>query len=133
MKKSGLVVLFFLVSLLSCRYDHADDPKLFPPKCDSLHPSYTNCVQPLLQARCYSCHSDVVSAYGSNGFDMQNFTSLKNYLQTMHYRGDSIYGSKFEAVIEQRILVIPMPPTGKLPQGDINIMERWIDAGAPAN
>ena len=36
-------------------------------------------------------------------------------------------------VIEQSQGVVRMPPTGKIPQNDISLVNSWILAGAPEN
>ncbi|HEU4716492.1 MAG TPA: hypothetical protein VFU15_01610 [Bacteroidia bacterium] len=132
MLKKVLPFVFTLLLIASCRYDHVPDIAAVPPGCDTLHPSYHNCVVPILKANCYSCHSDSASNHGQSTFDMEDFTLFKNELN-LSYQGDTTYGSKFMAIIGQRPLIIHMPPTGKLPQQDINTIQRWVTARAPEN
>jgi hypothetical protein len=125
----------FIFLLPWCMVSCTKDKALAPVQsvvCDTVQPGYARCIQPILKAYCYVCHSDSASAGGSTAFDIENFGSLKTYLM-LYYHNDSIYGSKFMHVIEQTQGVIYMPPTGKLPANDIALLQAWINTGAPQN
>ncbi len=119
-------------TLFSCAKDKALPPVVTDMACDSVNPSYRTCIQPLFKMECYACHSDSASENGTIAFDLENYSALKTYLN-YYYRGDSIYGSKFMSVIGQRIGVIHMPPSGPIPPSDINLIQAWVNNGAPDN
>ena len=102
--------------------------------CDTINISYVCTIKPILGSNCYSCHSSSASDSGKVALDLENFSSLKNYLK-LFYRNDSIYGSKFYHVIMQAQLVIPMPPApqAKLSDTDIRFIKKWLNSGAPEN
>ena len=131
---AGAFVIVFIAccTLYSCAKDKALPPVVVPPTCDSLNPSYTTCIQPIFKDWCYACHSDSASVNGTIAFDMENFNSLKTYLN-YYYRGDSIYGSKFMAIISHKLGVIPMPPSGNVPQSNIDLIQAWVNKGALSN
>ncbi|MBS1508025.1 MAG: hypothetical protein JSS79_15395 [Bacteroidetes bacterium] len=125
---------FFLVGLLlfSCQYDHLyKTPAGNRHGCDSVNVTYTKSVKPIFINNCYSCHSTAVTS-ATNGFDMENFASLKDYL-TISYAGDGIYGSKFSHAIHQQGYLLYMPPTYKLNNCELGTIDKWIKAGAPNN
>ncbi|HWB63861.1 MAG TPA: hypothetical protein VG603_10150, partial [Chitinophagales bacterium] len=78
------------------------------------------------------CHSDSASANGANGFDIENFSQLKAYLDN-YYRNDSVYGSKFMATLTGQLYIVHMPPNGGLPTTDVMLLQNWVKLGAPAN
>ena len=130
LKPASIVIALVYLFIISCTNDKGI-PLPFINKpiqgCDSSNISYSAAVQPILKNNCYSCHS---TASGSGGLDLENFSSLKNYLEYF-YRNDSIYGSKFSHIINQKGSVLYMPPTGKLNDCDLLIINKWIRVGAP--
>ena len=124
-----LLFLPLLLTFSSCRNDKANFPQPVSG-CDSIHVSYHNDIQPILRMSCYSCHGTAVTATG--GLDLENWNSLKSYLQN-DYHADSIYGSKFFHIVNQQGLVPYMPPAGKLSSCELAKIHRWISDGAPAN
>jgi hypothetical protein len=77
-------------------------------------------VAALLDAKCASCHGE----QGSGG--VSNISDLGNLI-TMGYvvPGDPKRSPLFQAVKKGS-----MPPSGKLSDGDVNRIEKWIDTGA---
>jgi hypothetical protein len=126
--KSTLFVFSLLVGF-SCRNDKENIPAP-TSACDTIAVSYSASVKIILQNNCYSCHSTAVTQNG--GFDVENWTSLKNYLN-LSYRGDGIYGSKFFHIVNQDGLVPHMPPTGKLSDCELSKIRSWIRDGALQN
>lgn len=133
--KTYRIVLALLVLLTIAACDHKKG--LIPPAavpqanpCDTSSVTYALSVKPVLQNNCYSCHSTAATTNG--GLDLENFASLKNYLQ-YYYHNDSIYGSKLSHIVNQTGTVLFMPPTGKLSKCELGILNTWIRAGAPGN
>ncbi len=123
-----------LITLCACTHK-TEIIKVIPPpvvidSCDTTTVSYTTRVKPIIQANCYSCHGTVVTASG--GLDLEDFTSLKNYLVN-GFRGDGIYGSKFYHCILHSSGALPMPPNYILDSCKRNTILRWLHLGAPNN
>ena len=130
----GLITISFLLLLLlnGCSKDKALSATVTVSTCDTAHVGYLLCVKPVFKNYCYPCHSDSASQNGNIAFDIENFNSLKNYL-ALYYHNDSIYGSKFLNEIEQTPGIIHMPPTGKIPDTDIYIINKWLQNGGLYN
>lgn len=85
-------------------------------------------VRPLLAKHCYECHS---------GSSKRLEGGLRlDHLQLMLQGGDSgpsiVPGKAKESSLYQAVLheTFEMPPKGKLPAKEIEILQRWIDGGA---
>lgn len=128
--QSIIVLLVILMTGQSCTRDKAVIPASGKIICDTMSASYHSCVQPIFQTHCYSCHSDSASAGGAAGFDIEDFSQLKFYLN-YYYHNDSIYGSKFMRAIDHGSGVLVMPPSYKMPDSSITIIKAWISLGAP--
>ena len=86
-------------------------------------------VQPLLKARCFECHSkDARRLEGGLRLDARPLV-LKG--------GDSgasaIPGKPTESLLIEAINYesLEMPPKGKLPAGEIDILKKWVELGLP--
>ena len=133
MNKAPYIFIVMIILLLcSCTRDRAITPPPILALCDTISPSYTTCIKPILIRECYACHSDSASQGGVIAFDIQNFSSFKSYL-TYRYRGDSIYGSKLMAEITYLPLVIHMPPIGQIPDSEAVLIQKWIEKGGQNN
>ena len=138
MKGQGCNLLMFaLVVLAVTIYSCSHEPIPTPANhnsviCDTLNVKYSTCVQPIFKNNCYQCHSDSASQHGVIAFDIENFTSLKFYLNN-YYHNDSIYGSKFMSVIGYRLGVVHMPPDYQMPATEIGVVQKWVDNGALDN
>ena len=86
-------------------------------------------VQPLLQARCYECHSkDAKRLEGGLRLDARPLV-LKG-----GDSGPSVEpGKPDDSLILSAVLYesFEMPPKGKLPAGEIAILKKWIELGLP--
>lgn len=132
MKK--LVVISVVVAFSACTHKAllvTTASPVTPTGCDTTNVTYHADVQPVLGANCYSCHGTAQVASGG-GLDLQNFASLKNYLQ-YGFRGDGIYGSKLYHCILHSQLALPMPPTYTVDSCSQRKIKRWLDEGAPGN
>ncbi|WP_394971738.1 hypothetical protein [uncultured Croceitalea sp.] len=75
--------------------------------------SFVADIQPIINSNCIACHTDPPR----NGapFPLLNFSQVSN-------RSSSVF-SQINAGL--------MPPSGKLPQDNIDLIEQWIDGGKP--
>jgi len=122
-------IIFISLIVFSCTWKKENFVVAQTSNCDTSNTSYSKVIQPIFQANCYSCHSTSVTSTGG-GLDIQNFTSLTNYLNR-NYTG--VFGSQFYNVISQSQGTLPMPPGYKLPDCDIAKIKAWINKGAPNN
>lgn len=128
---AAIIVTSITLFLFSCEYDHFNGIAEATNNCDTLHVTYSKSVKPIFAANCYSCHATAVVS-NTNGFDLEDFSSLKDYLN-IPYSNDGIYGSKFLHTINQQGYLLYMPPTYKLTKCELVIIGNWIKAGAPEN
>ncbi len=88
-------------------------------------------VRPLLIKRCFECHS-AESEKSNGGLRLDD-------RQAILTGGDNgpaaIEGKVSESLILRAVHYtepgFEMPPTGKLPQGEIEVLERWVELGLP--
>ena len=93
--------------------------------------TYTQAVLPLLEKRCFECHSHSGDIEGGLALD-----SRAGWEQG----GDSgpavVAGRPDDSLIMKAVRYVDpelqMPPDGKLPAAEIAVLERWIAAGAAA-
>jgi hypothetical protein len=89
--------------------------------CDTTNVSFSGRVKPLLQNWCVGCHN-AVSADGN--VDLSSYTGAVN----------SIAGNKLTGSLNHLPGFAPMPKNAnKLPQCDIDAIEKWVNAGHPNN
>jgi mono/diheme cytochrome c family protein len=99
------------------------------PETEAGVPSFTNDVMPIFEEHCSVCHGTL------GGWDASSYDAVIN-------SGDNgpavIPGDAENSLLAQKMLGTHtigniMPPTGKLPDDQINVIVTWIDAGAPDN
>jgi mono/diheme cytochrome c family protein len=92
-------------------------------------PSFSADVMPIFEARCVMCHGAL------GGWDASSYDSVMN-------TGDNapvvIPGDSEGSLLGQKLLGTQtegniMPPSGKLPAEELQIILDWIDGGAPDN
>lgn len=101
----------------SCYYDN--EQKLYhltAVNCSTVSAKFTSDVMPIINLSCAtpSCHNSA----GAGGVILQNYDQVKAKIDR----------------INQRVLISKtMPPSGALTPAEINILQCWINAGAPNN
>jgi hypothetical protein len=131
-------MLSALTLLGACSYTHEVIPE---PICTSIPSvvSYKTDVLPILQAKCYRCHSaanfnnpyNPGASEGTNGtLNMESFAALKTWTQSAGGAESYIVGS-----IKQLPGYNKMPFDGKnSPDAcEIATIKAWVAAGAPNN
>ena len=119
MKK--IFILLFGIAILAVACD--DDDKVVITDnpmtlCDSLDILYTNDVKPLLASA--GCSGPYCHGSGAGGFSLDNFENTKI----------SAENAKFLKAIRHETGASPMPKgQDKLSDGDIQIIECWIQSG----
>ncbi|QDT16648.1 DUF1549 domain-containing protein [Alienimonas californiensis] len=88
-------------------------------------------VRPLLAERCYSCHSaGAESPMGGLTVDSRAGLLAGGDSGPALVPGDAEASLLIEAV-RYESYAYDMPPSGKLPEGEIATLERWVAMGAP--
>ncbi len=116
-KKIFIVILAFAsISIASCSNDSEDDLIEVPQEDTAGTITYTANVRPIINGSCSGCHSDPPT----NGapFALTNFTQVSA-------RANSI----FNAMSRSNGASGAMPPSGRLPQSTIDIIDQWIEQG----
>ncbi len=108
--------LGIIVLLSGCYYDNEEE--LYPTNfCETTNVSYAGMIKPLLQARCAQpgCH-----VTGAQSPDLTSDANIKSIADA---------GTLKARVIDR----IPpaMPPSGPLPNCEMQQIQAWLDAGAP--
>jgi hypothetical protein len=114
------VVALFCVMLCSCSLSAADDDNDF----------FESKIRPLLVQHCYECHSGKAGVVES-GFDMDTRAGLLGGGD----RGIAVVVGKPEEspllmAVRYRLADLEMPPAGKLPQRETDLIADWIKMGA---
>jgi hypothetical protein len=113
-KISGVAILLVvLLGLAQCAKDKAPEPD----KCNVPTLSYTTNVKPILDAKCATagCHD---AASNTSGFDYSSYNASK--------AGGDAYICKIKGTCGSI-----MPPSGKMADSLICILEGWKNQGYP--
>ena len=118
-----VAVLAILLGMMNaCYFDNAEE--LFA--CSPLDVSYTNDVEPILEARCYGCHDLSNSPSLGSGINLEGYSNLYSFLQD---NSDRLIGA-----INWDGGGTPMPKDGdKLDNCSISKIEVWIEEGTRNN
>jgi hypothetical protein len=97
----------------------------------SLKIDYQRQIQPIWNSRCVSCHSGSFPAGGlnlSSGFSYSQLVDVisPNYGVWRVRRGRPDSSVLFHKIINTRIYGGRMPPSGKLSESEIMLIEKWI-------
>lgn len=118
------VLVIALTFQVACYYDNEEE--LYPDggqpnACDTTAVTYSATIQPLMQSKCYVCHSQA-AALGN--VVVEGYANARQYALT-----GQLYGS-----VNHSNGYLPMPQGGsKLPACDIAAVKKWVDDGAPNN
>jgi hypothetical protein len=122
MKKILLFLAFITVTVSGCYYDIEED--LYPQQavaCDTANVTYNLSVQPLLQSRCYSCHTGSAPA---GNVHLGTYAGVKTYADN----------GKLIGVISHSPGFTSMPMGGnKLSSCEILTIQTWINKGTLEN
>jgi hypothetical protein len=117
-----ILSLLVLVALLGpgCYYDVEEE--LYPDTgCRVQNMSYQDDILPILQNRCYVCHS---AAANNGGITLEGYTSLQRYIDNGQLLGAIRHANGFS----------PMPKNApQLPACQIEQIEAWVAGGALNN
>jgi hypothetical protein len=121
----AVLCIIFTVSLLSgCYYDSQEF--LFPEintTCDTSNVTYSGTIQPVLESKCYLCHSNANSASGG-GLRLEDYADVK-------LRADD--GSLLGSIAHDPAYSAMPKGGGKLDNCTIEQFTLWINSGSPEN
>lgn len=90
-------------------------------------PSFASDVMPIMQAKCVACHG---SLGGWNAASYSGIMTSGNHAPTV-IPGDAANSLLVQKLMGTQTEGLVMPPSGKLPDSEIQIIIDWINAGAP--
>jgi len=128
MKISATVVSLSIITfLIACTYDKAEEvkPAIF-------NGSYKTDIQPIIEANCYSCHSSTATDPKRPGYAFfDDFDELKRYA----LKPSTVNAELTTLQARLRQVEFPGMPFEKdpLPESEIQLIESWINGGAPNN
>jgi len=117
--KFSLILL--IVFMTGCYYD--SEEKLYQQLstgCDLTNVTFAATVTPILQASCYSCHSNSNAASSGGGIKIQNYVDVVILANNGKLMGTINHASGYQA----------MPQGGgKLTDCEISQLQKWIENG----
>lgn len=125
-KLSFIIILFlFILSgfIQSCYYDNAED-LLGSQVCDTAAVSFSADVVPILQAKCYVCHSQASGASSGGGIVLEGYDFIL----------DTTTPEKVSASVDWLPTASAMPKGGsQLPTCERSLIRNWVSQGAQNN
>lgn len=119
-----IFLILFIGTLSNCYYD--SEEKLYPvfsTSCDLENVTFSATIKPILQASCYTCHSNANNVNSGSGIKLENYEDVK--IQA---------SNRLMGAIKHAPGFVPMPNGGgKLTDCEINQIQKWIDNGMPNN
>ena len=112
-------VAFLTIALAQGQVSPADGPGFF-----------TEQVKPILEANCFECHGGRPSVKGEFRLTSREGL-LKGASRGPALNGENPAESPLLQMISYQDEHHQMPPSGKLPQADIDILTQWVTMGAP--
>lgn len=113
----SLLLLALFAAPLSCYYDNEEE--LYGVvSCDTTGVSFSRDVLPIVLNNCASCHQPGGS---------QSTSPMTNYAEVKSYAANRLIANRINGVGNI------MPPLGKMSNCNIQLIEAWLNAGAPDN
>ena len=119
-----ILTSFLAITTISCTYDSEGDFTDIPDEPEQNDSgnlvTYVGDIQPLIQNSCVSCHGSPPT----NGapFSLTNYNEVSGRATLV-----------LAAMARQNGTPGVMPPSGRLPQATVNLVEQWIADGTPEN
>jgi hypothetical protein len=124
MKKLLLIFSVFIITMfwLGCQSKKEAIAYPAPATCDTSTVKYSSDIVPILQANCYSCHSNANANSSGGGYKLEGHSNLLPYAQ---------FGSLVNAITR----TVNSMPKGSPKMSDCNIakIRTWVRNGYPNN
>jgi hypothetical protein len=118
MKMRSTILMMLALGLVGCYYDKEE--VLYPNSfCDVTNVTWSGTIQPLVQSRCATPGCHVV---GGQLPDLSTYSAFKAQVDLGRVQARAIQGTPSF-----------MPPSGKMPNCNIQQLQTWISAGALNN
>ena len=115
-----LVLTILFLTIFSCYYDN--ELELYGENnCSDLPVAYSGAVTEIIQRACYQCHSDDSQLGGIN---LEGYDNIAPFALNGSLLGSMKHESGFSPMPQDRAI---------LPSCEIDIIEQWVDQGAPNN
>lgn len=115
-------ILLGIFLLPACVWDNVEE--LYPDiaDCDTTSVSFSNDIVPILSNNCYACHSKLNAPSFGGGLSFEDHEDVAEY-------SERIIGA-----VNHNAGFLAMPQGGdKLDPCSINLLEAWVNSGAPDN
>ena len=119
--KQLVPVLVFALLLWGCSNDSESD-LMDPPNNENEFVTYNDNIKSIISSNCLSCHSS--PPVNGAPFSLTTYSEVKT-------RAES--GLLLTAISRQTSEARAMPPSGRLPQATIDLVEQWITDGLLEN
>jgi uncharacterized membrane protein len=123
----AFIALIVISQVGACTYHDIDAPDALP-----FEGSFNADIKPIIESRCYSCHSTNASDPHRPGYAFfDDFEELKRYA----LKKSTVNPSYTTLQARLRYIESPGMPFEQdpLPEEQIRLIESWIGAGAPNN
>jgi len=117
MKNVLPILSFAFLFLLSCSNDSESD-LIDPQNDENEFVTYNDNIRSVISSNCLSCHSN--PPVNGAPFPLTTYTQVKTRTEN---------GLLLTAISKQTGEVRAMPPTGRLPQATIDLVEQWVADG----
>ncbi len=124
---AAILFLIVITLLVACTYDKAAE---VDPIISNV--SYKDDIQPIISINCYSCHSSIATDPERPGYAFfDDFNELKRYA----LKPSTVNAELTTLQARLRQIEFPGMPFKRnpLPESEIQLIEKWIKAGAPNN
>lgn len=122
--KKNLVLTIIITWFVSCSSENTDEEFIIEDSIIEVTEelgnegngntiSFRTDIQPIINSNCITCHTS--PPINGAPFPLLNFEQVSN-------RSSSVFNQVNAGL---------MPPSGKLPQENIDLIEQWIDGGKP--
>ncbi|MDO8929940.1 MAG: hypothetical protein Q7W54_13250 [Bacteroidota bacterium] len=122
-----LKTTMFLIIVFTTGCYYESEEKLYPvvsTDCDLTEVTFSGTIKPILQATCFTCHSNSNYLNSGGGIKLENYADIK----IMAGNG------KLMGAVKHENGFIPMPQGGgKLTACEISQLQKWIDNGTLNN
>jgi hypothetical protein len=123
-KNPILTGAFLLLSagmgLSSCYYDNEELLYGKGSPCDTTTAQFSQKISAILQSNCTACHNQ---GNASGSVKLDDYASVKACVD----------GGRFLGAVRQSQGYVAMPPSGKLSNCDLLLLEKWVREGAQNN
>ncbi|NND08447.1 MAG: hypothetical protein HKN87_18865 [Saprospiraceae bacterium] len=117
---SRLISVLILCLFTACYYD-IEEELVDAPECNELNIGFAQEILPIIQNRCYKCHS---SNLNLGNVTLQGYTALKQYVDNGRLWGAINHDPGFSPMPQNEMM---------LPECEIKMIGTWISDGAKNN